>query len=203
MAYVFPLKRDVVLPQSDGSYLVYLKSDFQIGYYVDRFDPVGREAVLGLALYRDGKEVVRLGNPMHVSDTPVFGPIANQAEIESVMQQRESLQQQINSAQATLSSLETKRMQLLEGDPNADTSTIDSEIGTIQSSISNMQSQFDALVIPDPVYEWTLDFATLVTMAPNLELTPEFIQFALQIKTSLGLRIGDIVDTSSLQTMAP
>ncbi len=203
MAYVFPLKRDVVIPQSDGAYLVYLKDDFQIGYYVDRFDPVKREAVLGLALYKGQAEVRRLGNPMHVTDIPVHGPVVNQVDIDTAVQQQESLRQQINAAQASLSSLQAKRAQLLNDSPNADVSAIDAEISTLETSIADMQAQLSGIVVPEPQYEWTLDFNTLTTMAPNLELTPEFIQFALQIKTSLGPRIGDIVDTSSLQTTTP
>lgn len=200
MAYTFPLKIDLTIPQTDGGFLVYLKTDFDLGYYVDKFDPVNKEAVLGLALYRkgDGSKVRNIGSPMRVTAEPTHGPIANQADIDAALATQEQLQAQINSLQASLSSYEMKKMQMLDGDPNADTSAIDAEIASLTQQIGDLQTQLASVVIPDPQYEWTLDFDTLVAMAPNLQLTTEFIQFALQIRTSLGVRIGDIVDTTGI-----
>lgn len=198
---LFNLLIDLAIPRDDGSYIVYLRDKFRVGYYVDKFDPIGKEAVLGLALYDlDGNKKVQLGNPMRVTAKPIHGPVLNQADIDAAVATQESLQSQLDALSASLAAKESDRALMLAQDPNADTTVIDNEIATLKQQVANTQAQLDAVVVPQPQYEWTLDFDTLVTMAPNLQLTPEFLQFAANIRTSFGLRIGDFVD---IQTTTP
>jgi len=192
---LFELLIDLAIPRDDGSYIVYLRDKFRVGYYVDKFDPVGKEAVLGLALYDlEGNRKVQLGNPLRVTAEPLHGPVLNQDEINAAQAQHESLQQQLDALHATKAAKESDRALALANDPNADTSAIDAEIASLEQQIADIEEQIASVVVPEPQYAYTLDFDSLVAMAPNLTLTPEFIQFAANLQTSFGLRIGDFVN---------
>ncbi|RMG87478.1 MAG: hypothetical protein D6712_05585, partial [Chloroflexi bacterium] len=148
---LFPLKHDISMPLEDGVYIVYLKRAFLIGYYVDKFDPVGREAILGLALYtQDGKEAKRLGSPLRITDEPAHGDVLNQAEVDAAQEQLDKLNEQLDALRALLSAKESEKTFLLNRYSNADTSAIDAEIASIQQQIADAEAQLAAITVPAP-----------------------------------------------------
>lgn len=114
MAFLFNLKRSIILPQDDGSYLVYPKSAFSFAYAVVP-DPKRRVLRISLLLANKGsEEITRTIAEFDVTDEGFHtGVITNQAEIDAWQLDFDSLMEDFAKATNDLVAKKQQELELL------------------------------------------------------------------------------------------